>query len=233
MKIFALDCAKKTAGVAISDNGLLIYESYISLQNTHSETLLNMCHNAFSASGLTTSDIDLYAVTAGPGSFTGIRIGVGLIKGFAFINNTLCAPVSSLKALAQSLPYSGVIAAVLNARREHVYGAVFLKNGSEIKRLSKDEILPAQEFEQKANELCNLHAKGNVVHCIGDGCSLITHSNFIKCDDSIINGRAFAICEIAAEMHKQQICVEPEKLLPIYLRLTLAERSLKQKESKK
>ncbi len=229
MKIFALDCAKKTGGVAISVDGKLIYESYVNASTTHSETLLAMCDAAFSAVKLAPCDIDLFAVTAGPGSFTGLRIGIALIKGFAFANNIPCAPVSSLEALAQSVQVeSGVIATALDARRQHVYGAIFIKNGAELTRITEDDILPCEDFAKKASEVHKTHKIGVKVYCIGDGAHMLAGKaeNMCVCDDYIINGRAFGICKSAQIMHSKNLCVTPSDLTPIYLRPTLAERNL-------
>ena len=100
MNILAVDTAGKTAGVALLQDDRLLYEVYLDGGMTHSETLMPMIDTCLKMCGLTCADIDLYAVNAGPGSFTGLRIGLAAVKGLAFPRETLCAPVSTLEALA-------------------------------------------------------------------------------------------------------------------------------------
>ena len=103
MNILAVDTAGKTAGVALLQDDRLLYEVYLDGGMTHSETLMPMIDTCLKMCGLTCADIDLYAVNAGPGSFTGLRIGLAAVKGLAFPRETLCAPVSTLEALAAAL----------------------------------------------------------------------------------------------------------------------------------
>ncbi len=238
MIIFALDCAKKTAGVAISSGGNLLYEDCTEKTGTHSETLLEMCNEALSKTKITPADIDLFAVTAGPGSFTGLRIGISIIKGLAFSRDAICAGVSTLEALAMSTADNAVkpneahtggvvIASALDARRNHVYGALFHYYNSKLTRLTDDDIMPAETFcelaQQKKSELnCN-----NKVLLAGDGAPLLANSElFDVCGEEIINGKPNAICKCAVLMHSEGKCTKASKLAPIYLRPTLAERSL-------
>ena len=97
MNILAVDTAGKTAGVALLQDDRLLYEVYLDGGMTHSETLMPMIDSCLKMCGLTCADIDLYAVNAGPGSFTGLRIGLAAVKGLAFPRETLCAPVSTWK----------------------------------------------------------------------------------------------------------------------------------------
>ena len=125
MTIFGLDSAGKTAGIAILRDSRLIYECYLATGHTHSETLLCLCKNAFDAAGLSPAEIDVFAAAAGPGSFTGLRIGLAAVKGLAFPHDTPCAAVSTLEALAYSAAVEGTLLCALDARRGEVYGPVF------------------------------------------------------------------------------------------------------------
>ena len=100
MNILAVDTAGKTAGVALLQDDRLLYECYLDAGMTHSETILPLIDNCLKFCHLTCADIDVYGVNAGPGSFTGLRIGLAAVKGLAFPRETLCAPVSTLEALA-------------------------------------------------------------------------------------------------------------------------------------
>ena len=109
MNILAIDTAGKTAAVAVMRDDTLLYEMASNTGLTHSETLLPMVDTALKACGLTPAQLDLYAVTNGPGSFTGLRIGLAAVKGLAFPRETLCAPVSTLEALAAAHTGEGTV----------------------------------------------------------------------------------------------------------------------------
>ena len=125
MNILAVDTAGKTAGVALMQDERLLYECYLDGGLTHSETLLPLIDHCFKLCGMTCADIDLFGVNAGPGSFTGLRIGLAAVKGLAFPRETLCAPVSTLEALAAAHVGEGTILCALDARRAQVYSAAF------------------------------------------------------------------------------------------------------------
>lgn len=125
MTVLGLDCAGKTAGVAVCQGGQLLYESRLCAGFTHSETLLCLCEEALRACGLCVQELSLLAVTAGPGSFTGLRIGLAVTKGLALPHDIPCAGVSTLEALAFCAPPVGSCVCALDARRGEVYHAAF------------------------------------------------------------------------------------------------------------
>ena len=125
MNILAVDTAGKTAAVAVLRDDTLLYEAQCNNGLTHSETLLPMIDTALKASGLTMDELDVLGVTNGPGSFTGLRIGLAAVKGLAFPRETLCAPVSTLEALAAAHTGEGTVLCALDARRAQVYSAAF------------------------------------------------------------------------------------------------------------
>ena len=140
MIILALDSSGRAAGTALLRDGELLYESYLNNGLTHSETLLPMAEAALSAAHISTADLDLLAVGAGPGSFTGLRIGMALAKGLALPGELPCAGVSSLEALARSvfLPDGASVVAASDARRGEVYYAAFTREGEALRRLCPD-----------------------------------------------------------------------------------------------
>ena len=117
MNILAVDTAGKTLGVALLQDDRLKYECYLDGGMTHSETLMPLVDHCLKLCGLTCADIDLFGVNAGPGSFTGLRIGLAAVKGLAFPRETLCAPVSTLEALAAAHTGEGTVLCALDARR--------------------------------------------------------------------------------------------------------------------
>lgn len=125
MNILAVDTAGKTVGVALMQGDRLLYECYLDAGMTHSETLMPLIDGCLRLCGLACKDIDLFGVNAGPGSFTGLRIGLAAVKGLAFPRETLCAPVSTLEALAAAHTGEGTVLCALDARRAQVYSAAF------------------------------------------------------------------------------------------------------------
>ena len=143
MKILALDTTAKTASVALAEvkkNGIELTAEYSMKTSGHSTTLLPMIESILKNTGNTAADIDLFAVSTGPGSFTGIRIGVSAVKGLAFVNNTPCVGVSSLDALAMGFgEIRGIIVPAVDARRNTAYAAVYTSDGAgNVTRLTDD-----------------------------------------------------------------------------------------------
>ena len=135
MKILALDSSATVATVAVCDDGALLAEYTLNNGNTHSETLLPMVECVLGKLSMTVNDIDIFAASSGPGSFTGVRIGAATLKGLAFAQGKTCVGVSTLEALATNLSlYEGIVCPVMNARRSQVYTALFRSNGKAFRR---------------------------------------------------------------------------------------------------
>ena len=142
MKILALDSTAKTASVAVAEDDKILAEFTVDSGMTQSELLLPMARQALEAAHITFSDIALFALTTGPGSFTGVRIGAALVKGLAFRREIPCAPVSVLEALAENLcPLDGIYCPVTDARRAHVYNALFRMQDGVLTRLCEDRLI--------------------------------------------------------------------------------------------
>lgn len=225
MTIFALDSAGKTAGVCVFTDGKIVYESYLATGLTHSETLLALCDAAFKAAKLDISDVALFAACAGPGSFTGLRIGLAALKGLAFAHDTPCASVSTLEALAHSVPFDCTLGTALDARRGEVYCAAFrIKNG-EVTRFLDDTAMSAANFAEK---LCEF---GENPICMGDGAHLVCQKseNVRLMPAEYRFGRANGICRAAEKMYKDGLCTSADELIPDYHRLSQAERDRAEK----
>jgi tRNA threonylcarbamoyladenosine biosynthesis protein TsaB len=225
MKILAIDSSAISAGCAIVDDGNLIAESFVRVGLTHSETLLPMVSNTLANAKLTADDIDCYAVSSGPGSFTGIRIGVASVKGMAFASGTPCVGVSTLEAIAWScVAQDGVICAVMDARRQQVYNALFTSDGQDIVRICADR---AVSIEELTEELKN---QQRIIHLAGDGAVLCYESmkqslaNVRLIPEHLRYARGFGVAMAARKIIKENGAVPPEKLIPTYLRPSQAER---------
>ena len=234
MKILAVDSSAKTASVAIVDSDAqLISESFVNAGLTHSETLLPMISSALSFAKLKVSDIDSFVITDGPGSFTGIRIGIAAVKGLAAPNNTPCCGVSTLKAMAYNLLDEDCIACcAMDARCQQVYFAAFRCKGGKVERLTKDMAIPADTVADYLKDYSD-----EKIICLGDGAYIAFDAIKDKFDNvelargQRLNQRAYgAAC---AAVYENLEFNEPGALLPVYLRLSQAERELKKKQSLK
>ncbi len=221
MICLGLDCAGKVAGVAVTQDGRLLYECFLDRGLTHSETLLPMVQSALSALELTLADVDLLGVCAGPGSFTGLRIGLAAVKGLALPRDIPCAGVSTLEALARCCTGSGVVIPALDARRGEVYWAAFSLPGCE--RLTPDAAQPVGTIEDFLRN-CK-----NPVFFVGDGAGLCynrydTREQVIPCPAPLRQSRALGVCLAAEAAAAAGEAVSAAALAPRYLRLSQAER---------
>ena len=146
--LLAFETSAKAAGVALMDGNILLGESYQNTGLTHSQTLLSMAENLITTCGKTPEDITAVAVAAGPGSFTGVRIGVAAAKGFAWGKELPCYGVSTLEAMARGLGvYNGLVLCAMDARRDQTYTALFRFTAGEMTRLMEDSAISFAELE--------------------------------------------------------------------------------------
>ncbi len=232
MKILAFEASAKAAGVAVCENGRILGEYYTDSGLTHSETLMPMCESLLKTLRLTVSDIDLLAVSAGPGSFTGLRIAVAAVKGMMLASGKKCVPVSTLAALAQNASmFDGVICAAMDARCGQVYNALFACENGKIKRICEDRALSIDELTEELKNFSNKQ-----IIFVGDGAHLCYNSalemkNVRLAPQNIIYQHAGSVA-LAAD---PECAVDEKELSVIYLRLPQAERERlanKQEESK-
>ena len=126
MKILALESSAKAASVCLWEDGVLLAESYQNSGLTHSRTLLPMCQTMLDNCGHQLSEVDVIAVAKGPGSFTGLRIGLSTAKGLAWPRQLPCIGVSTLEAMAENArAFEGTVICAMDARRQQIYNAVF------------------------------------------------------------------------------------------------------------
>ncbi|MBQ8545378.1 MAG: tRNA (adenosine(37)-N6)-threonylcarbamoyltransferase complex dimerization subunit type 1 TsaB [Clostridia bacterium] len=218
MKILALDSTAKTSTVAVLENDTLLGLYSANIQNTHSETLLPMVKSILESLKLTNDDIDAYAVSEGPGSFTGVRIGVATIKGLAFSRNKPCVGVSTIEALAENLAGTeGVVCPIMNARRGQVYTGAFLNGERFIDDccMMLDELIPM------------LENKGVPIYFNGDGYDLVLDkniANFRHTPELLRYQSAYSVGKIAYKKLISSEYVSDTNLRVEYLRKAQAER---------
>ena len=221
MLLLSVDSSAKTASAALTEDGRVLESRLINKGLTHSETLLPLIEDVMQGRGF--DELDAIAITAGPGSFTGVRIGVATVKGIAFANSIPCISVSTLDAIAHNfIDENAVICAVMDARRMQFYNAVFRVENGKITRLCDDRAIALADLETE------LAAYDKVI-VAGDGAELFMQNTALKnCviaqgDNQYQNGIGVAR---AAENKKS---VPAAELMPVYLRQSQAERELKLK----
>lgn len=228
MKILALDSTAIAASVALCEDGQLLGEYTVQNGNTHSETLLPMVESLLAHFDMTAADIDLFALSAGPGSFTGVRIGAATIKGLAFGQNKPCIGVSTLEALAANLIFAdGLICPVMNARRKQVYTALFRSQSGSLERLMPDSAISISELDQILAQY-NEH-----VRLCGDGynitAELLTHP-ILPTPERLRPQSAYSVAQVAKQMYDSGVRTTDAQLSPVYLRLSQAERERLERE---
>lgn len=225
MKILALETSAKSASAAVVENGTVLVSAYQCSGLTHSRTLMPMVEDMLRNSELKASDMDAIAVAAGPGSFTGLRIGVSAVKGLAWALEKPCCAVSTLEGMAENLRHldNTLVICAMDARRNQVYNALFLAQGGELKRLSEDRAIGLAEL---LTELSAMEVPAARM-VLGDGAELchryLTENGFdcLLAPPVLIRQSAVGIA-LAAERKGELIPVEA--LAPVYLRLSQAER---------
>ena len=226
MKILAFDSTAKVASCAVLEDGRVLAVYGIDNGLTQSELLLPMAEGILKSLGLGFDGIDAYAVSVGPGSFTGVRIGVSLVKGLAFGKNVPCIEVSTLDALAENLSgLEGILAPCMDARRNQVYNALFSCRGGEIKRLTEDRAISLSDLAEELRSFTD-----NKIYLSGDGYSVaktaLEKSGIIteNTPELLINENAASVAKIAYKKYLAGEYVSDKEISPTYLRLPQAER---------
>lgn len=227
MKILAVDTSSTVATAAISDGDKLICECVLNNKLTHSQTIMPIIDDVFKRSELSPSDIDLFAVANGPGSFTGLRIGVTTIKGLAHAENKPVVGVNTLEALAYNLPFCPyIIAPIMDARREQVYNAFYRVCEDGLKEITAPRAIAL------ADCLDELKKYDEKVVFLGDGVpvfkekiSAVLGDNALFAPQTANMQRASAVAEAA----KRKESIHYSELVPVYLRVSQAERELEER----
>ena len=233
MKILAFETSAKAASVALLDGGKLLAESYQNTGLTHSQTLMVMAQDMLKSCNLDVSAVDAVAVAAGPGSFTGVRIGVAAAKGFAWGGQLPCYGVSTLEAMARSLGvYGGYIVPAMDARRNQVYTAVFHADKGELTRVEDDMAISVAELGEK------IKIFQEPIFLVGDGAVLCYNalleevSGLVLPPEHRIHQRASGVALAAKVMADAGDPGNGAELTPNYLRLSQAERERAARENR-
>ncbi len=231
MKILAFDSSAKVAAVSICTEDKILAETVLDTGLTHSQTLLPICAALLESAQTDISKIDAFAVAAGPGSFTGLRIGLAAVKGLAFQADKPCYSVSTLEALAYNLHgMDGIVCPVMDARRGQVYNALFSLADGKVTRLCGDRAVSIEELSAE------LAGYTEPIWLCGDGAELCfgkmpnRTENIRLAPPALRRQRASGVA--AAAFHGGE-AVSSRALTPQYLRLPQAERERAEREQAK
>ena len=238
MKILAFDSSTRVSAVAVAEDERILSSITVDSGLTQSELLLPLARQALEAAHLSFSDIELFAVTVGPGSFTGVRIGTSLVKGLTFGRNIPCAPVSLMEALADNLfPMDGIYCPVCDARRTQVYNALFRAENGVLVRLTPDRLIPAKDL---LHELAEQYT-GVPVRLCGDATEAVTRLAdeiapellLPKTPPALLLSNGGAVARRGLACYLRGEAVDDLTLAPLYLRPCQAERERLEKEQNK
>lgn len=227
MIVLGVDSSAKSASVAIVREDTILGEFFLNNGLTHSQTLQPMVENLLAVLGMDMNSIDVMAVNNGPGSFTGIRIGVAAVKGMAFARDTACVGVSTLYSLAKNVgPWEGIICPAMDARCGQVYNALFQQKEGKLERLCPDRAITVDQLKE---ELRN--CKKNVIF-VGDGAALCYNNiskelnGVVLAPENIRYARGSSVALAGRELYDHHK-VSSFDLTPCYLRPSQAERERK------
>ena len=233
MKILAFETSAKAASVALMERGKLLGEAYQNTGLTHSQTLMVMAEDLLKACNLTPKDVEAVAVAAGPGSFTGVRIGVAAAKGFAWGGELPCYGVSTLEAMARNLgAWEGYVVPAMDARRSQVYTAIFHAEKGILTRVEEDMAISLEELKEKIKNF------SEPVFLVGDG-ALLCYNTLLEEVPGLVlppehrmHQRAAGVALTAQVMMDAGDPGNGAELPPNYLRLSQAERERAARENK-
>ncbi len=234
MLILAFETSAKAASVALFQDGKLLGESYQNTGLTHSQTLMVMAEDLLKQCGFAAKDVTAVAVAAGPGSFTGVRIGVAAAKGMAWGLLVPCYGVSTLESVALGLgAYQGTVCPVMDARRSQVYNALFAAEDGKLNRIAEDRAIALADLAEE------LKSAPQPIFLVGDGSELTyktlkdTVPGLVMPMESRMHQRAVGVGLAAMKAMETGETGDAENLQPNYLRLSQAEREKLEKTNKK
>ena len=226
MKILGIDTSALVATVALCEDEkpLAVYSQKCGL--THSQTMLPMVKNVLDNTDTSIDDIDMIAVSEGPGSFTGIRIGISTVKGLAFGKNKICIGVSTLEAMARTVAEfctDAIICPVMDARRNQLYNALFLCESGKLTRICEDRLVSVFDLEEELKKYSD-----KKIYLCGDGYDIAKNAfTTVKTENTPLISQyqsAYSVALGALEIAKQELLTTDIELSPVYLRASQAER---------
>ena len=234
MMILALESSATACSVALTRDGSVLAQAFQHSGLTHSRTLLPMVDSVLNSCGESMEHVDVVAVAAGPGSFTGLRIGVATAKGLAWPEDKDCAACSTLESMAWPLAHmkDKLIVCAMDARRSQVYNALFLATGEGLERLSEDRAISLADLAEELKKYDN----DKII--VGDGAKLCYNTlsemglSLTLAPEHLRMQSGWGVARAAEELAKQGRLIRGEELNAVYHRLSQAERERMEKQNK-
>lgn len=240
MKILSIDTASNICGVSVLENKKLICNLDTNTGRTHSENLMPMIKNAFEKSNLTLEDIQLISCDIGPGSFTGIRIGVATVKAFNGSLGIPCIGINSLESLAYNIKNdikeNELICSLIDCKNDNCYFALYEKKNDILENLIEPQAESIESCLSILKSYCEDTLETNFLTFIGDGSvvfqnkikEVFLNANFANSSSNILNSYSLGL----AGFDKYQCNTDIQEILPLYLKKPQAQRQLEEKEKK-
>lgn len=235
MLILSLDTSCPHASAALCSDDETLACARVGEDGTHTQLLLPLIDTLFKSTNKTVSDVDLFALTVGPGSFTGVRVAVSVVKGLAFAKNKPCAPISSLEAnaarLEETAKEGALVIPCMDARRNQVYNAIFKKESGRLARLCPDRLISLDELKRELENADHFMLCGDAYALSKDALGEL--SGFKETPDEFILPFAPSVAKCALRLSEEapaSLC-SPDELLPLYLRDSQAEQTKKSKNA--
>ncbi len=231
MRILALETAAKAVSAAVTEDGKVLAAGFQDTGLTHSRTLMPIVEGLLRNANMTVADMDAIAVSAGPGSFTGVRIGVSAAKGLAWAVDKPCVPVSTLAALARNVAFwDGLVVCAMDARRQQVYNALFEARDGALTRLTEDRAIALEDLAEE------LQSDPRPKTVLGDG-GRMTYDFLTAAGIScrlapahLVKENAVSVALEAEDIARAGGLVTAQELAPVYLRPPQAERLRREKQ---
>ncbi len=222
MKILGIETATRTGSVAVMDEGGVVAEYTLNIELTHSERLMSTVDRVLSDTGIKIADIDGFAVSIGPGSFTGLRIGLAAVKGLALVTGKPVAPVPTLKALAWNLPHAEYpICPLLDARKKEVYAALYRFEESGLTEVMGESVISLKELGARLTDRTIFTGEG--AHLFRDDIRSLFGERALFAPASARVPSAASVAELGMLQLKAGSHADPDSLTPLYIRRPEAE----------
>ncbi|HTF99285.1 MAG TPA: tRNA (adenosine(37)-N6)-threonylcarbamoyltransferase complex dimerization subunit type 1 TsaB [Nitrospirota bacterium] len=222
MIILGIDTSTKTGSIAIVSGRGVMAQYTLNLEITHSERLMASVDRVLTDTGMSLSQMDAFAVSLGPGSFTGLRIGLATVKGLALASDKPVAGVPTLKALAWNLPHAAFpVCTLLDARKNEVYAALYTHEEGRMRQTMEETVLPLVRLRERVSEKAIF--TGEAALQFREEIERLFGGNAVFAPLSALLPSAAAVAEIGLEMIADNCCHDPDSLVPLYIRRPEAE----------
>jgi tRNA threonylcarbamoyladenosine biosynthesis protein TsaB len=222
MYILGIETSTKTGSVAILSTKGVVAQYCLNIEVTHSERLMTMVNRVLGDAGMTISQVDGFAVAIGPGSFTGLRIGLSTVKGLAIVLNKPVAAVPTLLALAWNIPYPAhPICAMLDARKNEVYAAFYVSDGCTLRQTTPEAAISLSHLRSHISGKTIFTGEAAYIH--REEIESLFRDQAVIAPRTVVLPSAATVAELGLQMIITGSYIDPDSLVPLYIRRPEAE----------